>query len=114
MARESRQYWEDQLSEYWGSGLTIQEYSELKELPYESMRRWIRLLQKDRETASVASIPLELVELSPSRPCSGKRSGVKLTFGGIEIELDKGFDGVTLSEVLNLIGKQSCSASAVR
>lgn len=39
MARESRQYWEDQLSEYWGSGLTIQEYSELKELPYKSMRR---------------------------------------------------------------------------
>lgn len=32
---------EEQLSEYWDSGLTIQEYSELKELPYESARRWI-------------------------------------------------------------------------
>ncbi len=30
----------------WDSGLTIQEYSELKELPYESTRRWIRVLQK--------------------------------------------------------------------
>ena len=37
---------EEQLSEYWDSGLTIQEYSELKELPYESVRRWIRVLQK--------------------------------------------------------------------
>ena len=35
MGCEGRDYWEAQLSEYWDSGLTIQEYSELKELPYE-------------------------------------------------------------------------------
>mgnify|MGYP000907805846 CR=1 FL=1 len=35
MGREGRDYWEAQLSEYWDSGLTIQEYSELKELSYE-------------------------------------------------------------------------------
>ena len=46
MGCEGRDYWEAQLSEYWDSGLTIQEYSELKELPYESTRRWIRVLQK--------------------------------------------------------------------
>lgn len=33
--RRSREYWEQELSEYWDSGLTVQEYSELKELPYE-------------------------------------------------------------------------------
>lgn len=48
MRREGRDYWEAQLSEYWDSGLTIQEYSELKELPYESTHRWIRVLQKAR------------------------------------------------------------------
>ena len=48
MGREGLDYWEAQLSEYWDSGLTIQEYSELKELPYESTRRWIRVLQKAR------------------------------------------------------------------
>ena len=35
MGREGRDYWEEQweeqLSEYWDSGLTIQEYSELKD-----------------------------------------------------------------------------------
>lgn len=41
MGREGRDYWVEQLSEYWDSGLTIQEYSDLKELPYESVRRWI-------------------------------------------------------------------------
>ena len=46
MGRKGRDYWVEQLSEYWESGLTIQEYSELKELPYESVRRWIRVLQK--------------------------------------------------------------------
>ncbi len=46
MGREGRDYWVAQLSEYWDSGLTIQEYSDQKELPYEITRRWIRVLQK--------------------------------------------------------------------
>lgn len=33
--RRSREYWEQELSEYWDSGLTVQEYSDQKELPYE-------------------------------------------------------------------------------
>ena len=36
MGRNGRDYWEMQLSEYWNSGLAIQEYSEMKELPYGS------------------------------------------------------------------------------
>ena len=57
MGREGRDYWEAQLSEYWDSGLTIQEYSELKELPYESTRRWIRVLQKATEGTSLRKYP---------------------------------------------------------
>ena len=64
MARESRQYWVEQLSEYWDSGLTIQEYSELKELPCESLRRWIRLLKSSRGPASQESESLELIEVN--------------------------------------------------
>ena len=56
MGREGRDYWEAQLSEYWDSGLTIQEYSELKELPYESTRRWIRVLHVPARCFSVHSI----------------------------------------------------------
>ena len=54
---------EEQLSEYWDSGLTIQEYSELKELPYESTRRWIRVLQKARQDDASDPESLELVEV---------------------------------------------------
>ena len=114
MARELRQYWEEHLSEYWESGLTVQEYSELKELPYESVRRWIRTLKKDHPGEYGESESLELVEIAPSISRTGKVSGITLTVGGIEIALEKGFDGATLSEVLNLIGARPCLASAVR
>ena len=49
---ETKQYWIDQLSEYWDSGFTIQEYCELKDLSYESARRWISQLKKERAGVS--------------------------------------------------------------
>ena len=114
MGREGRDYWVEQLSEYWDSGLTIQEYSELKELPYESTRRWVRLLQKARQDDTNESESLELVEVTPSIAGSKNASGIRLLFNGIEIAVEKGFDGATLSEVLNLIGARPCSVSAAR
>ena len=114
MGREGRDYWVEQLAEYWESGLTIQDYSELNDLPYESVRRWIRVLQKERRAEARESESLELIEVAPDISSSGSVSGIKLTVGGIEIAVAKGFDGATLSEVLNLIGVRSCSASAVR
>lgn len=114
MGREGRDYWVAQLAEYWESGLTIQDYSELNDLPYESVRRWIRVLQKERRAEARESESLKLVEAVPDISSSGSVSGIKLTVGGIEIAVEKGFDGATLSEVLNLIGARSCSASAVR
>ena len=114
MGREGRDYWEEQLSEYWDSGLTIQEYSELKELPYESVRRWIRVLQKARQDGANDSAALVLVEVNPLQTKARDGSGIRLVVDGIEIAIEKGFDGTTLSEVLNLLKRQSCSASAAR
>ena len=114
MGREGRDYWEEQLSEYWDSGLTIQEYSELKELPYESTRRWIRVLEKARQDGAIGSASLELVEVKPLQTNANDNSGIRLLIDGIEIAVAKGFDGTTLSEVLNLLKRQSCSASAAR
>lgn len=108
MGREGREYWVEQLSEYWESGLTIQEYSELKDLPYESLRRWARLLKKKE---SRSAVPLELVEVSAASPGG---SGVSLKAGGVEISLEKGFDGTTLLELLKLLGEMPCSVSAAR
>ena len=84
MGREGRDYWEEQLSEYWDSGLTIQEYSELKELPYESTRRWIRVLEKARQDGAIGSASLELVEVKPLQTDARNGSGIRLLVDGIE------------------------------
>ena len=97
--RRSREYWESQLSEYWDSGLTVQEYGELKELPYESVRRWIRRLKKERREDG----KVEFVEVkTPSAPISSSTSGIRLKFGTWEIELASDFVPETLSEVLDV------------
>lgn len=97
--RRSREYWEQELSEYWDSGLTVQEYSELKELPYESVRRWIRRLKQERP--GVAKVDFVEVK-APSVPISTGASGIRLKFGGWEIELSSDFVPETLSEVLDV------------
>ena len=94
--------------------MTIQEYSEFKELPYESPRRWIRVSQKARQDGANDSAALELVEVNPLQTKARDGSGIRLVVDGIEIAIEKGFDGTTLSEVLNLLKRQSCSASAAR
>ena len=76
--RRSREYWESQLSEYWDSGLRVQEYCELKELPYENVRRWIRRLKKERtEDAKVEFMEVK----TSSAPISSSTSGIRLKFG---------------------------------
>ena len=112
---ETKQYWMDQLSEYWNSGFTIQEYCELKELSYESARRWIAQLKKERESQTQTEEPLEFVEVtldSPEIPCS--ETGIKLYSNGVEVKLAKNFDRETLAQVLQVLKGLPCSASAAQ
>lgn len=108
MAREdARQYWEEQLSEYWGSGFSIPEYCELKELSYESARRWVRIFEKERGAVSgqAEEGAIELIEVKPPRVVlERKKAGVRLKVGSVDILLEKDFDGSVLSEVLNVLG----------
>ena len=85
-----------------------------REGPYESTRRWIRVLEKARQDDASAPELLELVEIKPLQTNASDSSGIRLLIDGIEIAVAKGFDGTTLSEVLNLLKARSCSASAVR
>lgn len=83
-------------------------------ISYESTRRWIRVLQKVRQDGANDAESLELVEVKPLPTNASDGSGIRLVIDGIEIAVAKGFDGTTLSEVLNLLKARSCSASAVR
>ena len=88
MAREdARQYWKEQLTEYWESGFSIPEYCELKELSYESARRWGRIFEKERNAASGEEEEvIELVEIKPPRTVfDPKNSVVRLKVGLVNI-----------------------------
>ncbi len=60
---ESRQYCAEQLSEYWDSGFSVQEYCELKEQPFENMKRWIRVFEKERN-----GVPEKIALATPEVP----------------------------------------------
>ena len=110
---ETKQYWIDQLSEYWDSGFTIQEYCELKDLSYESARRWISQLKKERAGQDQSEEALEFVEVAltqPEVPCL--ETGIKLYSNGVEVKIEKNFDRMTLSQVLQVLKGLPCSASA--
>ena len=111
--RETRQYWINQLTEYWESGFTIQEYCELKDLPYESTRRWISQLKKEREHGENKEAPLDFVEVTlPVTAGSNRGAGIKLYSNGVEICIEKNFDRDTLSQVLEVLKGLPCSGSA--
>ena len=109
--RRSRDYWREQLSEYWDGGLTIQEYCELKDLPYESVRRWIGILKKEREGNSPASGELEFVEvpLPTGGARNGSDSGISLHAAGFEIQVTCDFDQATLLNVLTVLSNRPVS-----
>ncbi|GEM_PF-6817830 len=94
---------------------SISEYCELKEVSYESARRWISLLKKEREGKGPEKEALELVEVGmPTSEASRSGTGVKLLRDGIEVHLDKNFDQETLLQALPVLRILACSASAVK
>ncbi len=110
MAREDvRSYWEEQLAEYRGSGFSIPEYCELKELPYESARRWVRIFEKEGGGASgqAEENALELIEVKLPHPQAvpeRKKAGVRLKVRSVDILLEKDFDQSVLSDALRVLG----------
>lgn len=100
MERKTRQYWAEQLSEYWGSGFSVREYCELKDLRFEAARWWVRLFKKEREPAPV----LELVELQmPEGITDEISSGIRLKRGNWEVLLGNKFESEALLKVLNIL-----------
>ena len=68
---------------------------------YDSVKRFVRKLKVKRE------LPFRRVETSFGEEAQAD-------YVSIEITVAKGFDGTTLSEVLNLLKARSCSSSAAR
>ena len=65
MQRHSRQFWEEQLREYWDSGFTVSEYSELIGQSKWTVQDWIRKLKAEHESSEI----IEPEQAEPDKPC---------------------------------------------
>ena len=120
MERHGRAFWEEQLRDYWGSGFTVSEYSELIGQPRLNVQRWIRKLSSEQESAGIEdsdsgqtesspqSCSIRMIEVVPKEieerkeDCS-QASGVRLRIGDLEIDLARGFDREVLESVLAML-----------
>ena len=71
--------------------------------------------EKEREGQAQTDEPLEFVEVtpdSPEIPCV--ETGIKLYSNGVEVKIEKNFDGESLVQVLQVLRGLPCSASAVQ
>lgn len=120
MERHGRAFWEEQLRDYWGSGFTVSEYSELIGQPRLNVQRWIRKLSSEQESAGIEesdsgqtesspqSCSIRMIEVVPKEieerkeDCS-QVSGVRLRIGDLEIDLARGFDREVLESVLAML-----------
>ena len=119
MQRHSREYWEDQLREYWGSGFTVSEYSELIGQSRWTVQNWIQKLKAEHESSEIiepeqaesdghADCPVRMIEIVPKQiegdaEARSQDSGVQLRIGGMEISLTSGYDREVLRIVLEML-----------
>jgi hypothetical protein len=76
--------WEQALSEYWNSNLTVAEYCRQHDLRIRAARKWIKRLRPEMAEKSVM---LDIVKLEP--PSRGDDSGISLELGTIRVRLDR-------------------------
>lgn len=112
MQKHSREYWKEQLREYWGSGFTVSEYSELIGQPRLTVKRWIRKLRPEYESSEIIEqeqeCPVRMIEIVPKQiekvaEARSQDSGVQLRIGKMEISLTSGYDREVLRSVLEML-----------
>ena len=118
MQRHSREFWKEQLREYWGSGFTVSEYSELIGQPQLTVMRWIRKLRSEHESSEIiepeqaesdkpSDCPVRMIEIVPQiekvAEARSQDSGVQLRIGKMEISLTSGYDREVLRSVLEML-----------
>ena len=112
MQRHSRHFWEEQLREYWGSGFTVSEYSELIGQSKWTVQDWIRKLKAEHESSEIIEpeqeCPVRMIEVVPKQieedaEARSRDSGVQLRIGDMEISLTSGYDREVLRSVLEML-----------
>lgn len=97
-------------SDYWlkhiesfqsGESKPLSVYCRENDLAYQTMLYWYRKYKKNQTPIEGNFLPVKMVDkLSPKK--------IKVTLGDLAIELEKGFDGQLLSEVVSALRGASC------
>lgn len=104
LSDSARVRWENHLSGYWDSDVSLKEYCRLHQLSYRSACTWRRRL---RSCDAPADPQLEFARISPPSPrrdpALAPSSGIILESGRLHVHLDRGFDRDTLVRVLDIL-----------
>ena len=95
-----RQFWKEQVQLWQESGLSQKEYCRQNDLRENQLTYW-----KKRYIKTESSISLVELTLSGSHFSSQNHSPLKVNLGEYQIEVDRGFDPVTLKQVIYVLGQ---------
>jgi hypothetical protein len=103
--RRGRQFWEQEIGRFEGSGLRHAEFCRQRGLRLTSFRSWLyRLREEAAGTSAVAAASLarfvEVVEATPA----GSPVGCVLRLGGLEVQLASLPSAEYLAELARLVG----------
>jgi len=103
--------WEQALSEYWNSGLTVSEYCRRHGLCSKTAWVWAKRLRSEK-TSVANTLEIVPVKLAAQLELSGlpvltsradRDSGIRLEFGTLNVSLSAGFDVEALRRVLSVL-----------
>lgn len=104
--KEVRRRWEQALSEYWNSNLTVAEYCRRNNLCSKTAWVWVKRLRPVKRVAA----PLDIVPVKQVTSVESllpqqvnNDSGIHLNVGGLHISLAADFNTEALGRVLSLL-----------
>ena len=99
-----RGYWKDQVRQWQDSGLSQKEYCRQNNLRENQLTYWKKRFGKTESTVSLVELKVSGNLCSP-RDYS-KHSPLRLNLGNAyQIEVDSGFDPVTLKQLIYVLGR---------
>lgn len=108
---EQRQLWIARMCEMEESGLTQEEWCRSKEIPYSTMRYWLRKFKRETEEAN-GTIDWLKVDLSaekgiaaicPANPAPFASDWIRILYGEFTVELPGGCDPQQMLGVLQVL-----------
>ena len=97
--RYSSEQWEQMLTEYRNSSMTVKEWCQSKGIKESTLFYWMRRLKLngDKKDSNTRWASVSISTNASSQSC------ITLTYGGFKIDINSGFDKNTLTDLLAVV-----------